>query len=159
MMVALASVLNFIILYTLPQGGSVTLGGMVPILFLALRRGVRVGVGAGMVLSLVILSVPGQAFVVNPIQFLLDYPIAYGALGLAGFFPKRPLIGVGAGILGRFCSHFVSGVVFFASFAPTGESPVVYSAIYNGSYLLGEWFVSIIIMFMLARRNLLKVYL
>jgi thiamine transporter len=159
MMVALASVLNFIILFTLPQGGAVTLGGMVPILFLALRRGVKVGIVAGMLLSLVILSVPGQAFVVNPIQFLLDYPLAFGALGLAGFFPKKPLIGVGVGIFGRFCSHFISGALFFASFAPAGESPILYSAIYNGSYLGVEFVVSTIVMILIMQRNLLKVNL
>jgi thiamine transporter len=56
-------------------------------------------------------------------------------LGLAGFFPKRPFIGVNLGIIGRFLAHFVSGIVFFAEFAPQGMHPAVYSALYNGGYL------------------------
>lgn len=159
MMIALAGVLNAIQIYTFPQGGSVTAGGMVPIFFLALRRGAKVGIAAGAVLGLIVLYIPPNPFVVHPVQFLLDYPIAFGALGLAGFFPSRPLIGVGAGILGRFVSHFISGVVFFATFAPAGVSPFVYSAVYNGSYLSVEFVVSTIIIYLLLERNALRAYL
>ncbi len=58
-----------------------------------------------------------EPIVVHPVQLLLDYPIAFGALGLAGLFRRQPLVGVGIGLVGRFAAHFVSGVVFFASYA------------------------------------------
>jgi thiamine transporter len=137
-MVALAVVLDSLRFFTLPQGGSITAGEMTPILFLALRRGARVGVFAGAVLGIIDLYF--EPFVATPVQFLLDYPLAYGALGLAGFFKQRGVvlsaIGVGVGVGSRFVSHFISGIVFFASYAPVGESPAVYSAIYNATYLL-----------------------
>ena len=158
MMTALAGVINSIILFPFPFGGAITFGGMVPMIFLALRRGARVGIAAGAVLGIIVLYVQPPT-VVNAIQFLFDYPLAFGALGLAGFFQKRPLVGVGAGILGRFTFHFISGILFFAVDAPVGESPWVYSAIYNGSYMSVEFVTTFVVIFLLMRRNILRVYL
>lgn len=67
-------------------------------------------------------------FVLEPIfytipQMLVDYPLSFGALGLAGFFYQKKhglIIGYLAGVLGRFFFAFLSGVIFFASYAPTG---------------------------------------
>jgi thiamine transporter len=154
-MIALASVLYMIKIFTLPQGGSITLGSMVPIFVLSLRRGPRVGVLAGIVFSFFVLYY--EPFVYNPVQFLLDYPLAFGSLGLAGLFRRQPLAGVGAGISSRFVCHFLSGLVFFASFAPTGQSPALYSAIYNGSYLVPEFAISAGVIYLLVRRNILTV--
>jgi len=154
--VALAYVLNLIVLFRLPQGGSVTAVSMVPILWLALRRGIRIGVFGGVVFGLV--DMFPEPFIVHPVQFLLDYPLAFGALGLAGLFMTRPILGTVVGILGRFVCHFISGVVFFATYA--GEmNPILYSAIYNGSYLVVELIFSIIMMYVLVRRGVIKMYL
>jgi thiamine transporter len=158
-LVALAGALNFVKLYTLPQGGSITAGAMVPICWFALRRGPKWGVFAGIVFGFVVMLNPVDFYVVHPLQLLLDYPIAFGALGLAGAFKKYPLVGVGVGILGRFVSHFVSGVVFFSMFAPPGMSPFLYSAIYNGSFLIGEFVVTTVIMFLIIKRGALYLYL
>ncbi len=154
-MVALASALYLVKVFTLPQGGSVTLGSMIPILVLALRRGPKIAVASGVVFGIIVLYF--EPFVYNPIQFLLDYPLAFGALGLAGFFRARAVIGVGVGIASRFLCHFVSGVVFFASFAPVGESPIVYSAVYNASYLIPEFAISASVMLVLLRRGILDI--
>ncbi|MDV3277356.1 MAG: energy-coupled thiamine transporter ThiT [Nitrososphaerales archaeon] len=153
-MIALAAVLNTVKVLTLPEGGSVTLGAMVPLLLFALRRGTKAGVVAGMIFGVIDLYF--EPFVYNPIQFLLDYPLAFGALGLAGNFRARPLLAVAAGIAGRFTCHFLSGLIFFASFAPAGESPAVYSALYNGSYLLPEFVISAVVILVLANRGALK---
>ena len=158
-LVALAGVLNFVKIYTLPQGGSITLGAMVPICWFALRRGVKWGVFAGVVFGFVVMLNPVDFYVVNPVQLLLDYPIAFGALGLAGVFRNHPLMGVGVGMLGRFISHFVSGVVFFSMFAPAGMNLFLYSAIYNGSFLTGEFIITEVVMFLLVKRRALDLYL
>jgi thiamine transporter len=155
--VALSYALNLIVLFRMPQGGSVTVVSMVPILWLALRRGTKIGVLAGVVFGLVDLM--PTPFVVHPVQFLLDYPLAFGSLGLAGLFQKHPIVGVVAGIFGRFVCHFVSGIVFFAMYAPAGMNPVVYSAIYNGSYLVVELVFSVVIMYVLVRRGVVTMYL
>jgi len=141
----------------LPQGGSVSAAGMVPLLWFSLRRGLRSGLEAGAVYGMVNMALGG--YIVDPIQALLDYPIAFAALGLAGMFRKHLVIGVAVGILGRFLAHFVSGVWFFWMYAPEGMNPIVYSAVYNGSYLSVEFVVSAVIIYIAARKRLLEIYL
>jgi len=143
--------------YQLPQGGSITLAGMVPLIWFALRRGWRLGILAGGIYGLVHVAMGG--YVIDPIQALLDYPLAFGVLGVAGFFRKYPMLGVGTGIIGRFVFHFISGIVFFSIYAPAGMHPAVYSAIYNGSYLIGEFLISAIVIDILVRRKLIDIYL
>ena len=144
-------------IYHLPQGGSVSAAGMVPLLWFSLRRGLRSGLEAGAVYGLVNMALGG--YIVDPIQALLDYPLAFAALGLAGLVKKYPSIGVTVGIFGRFLAHFTSGVWFFGIYAPEGMHPAVYSALYNGSYLLIELIVSLVITYIVAKRGLLEVYL
>jgi thiamine transporter len=154
--VALAAVLHNLVLFSMPQGGRVTAGSMIPIFWLALRRGAKVGVTAGIVFGLIVLMI--EPFFFHPVQVLLDYPIAFGLLGLAGFFRQIPLLGVVVGIFGRFIAHFITGIIFFASFVPEGVSPALYSAIYNGSYLLIEFVISIVIIYILVGRKFMDIY-
>jgi len=152
--VALAYVLNMIIMYQLPQGGSITLGSMVPILLVAFRRGPRIGVFAGTVFGLVQLFLGGYWFTLA--QVILDYPLAYGLLGLAGYFRKSPMVGVAVAMVMRFLAHFVSGVVFFGVYAPPELGPYVYSAVYNGSYMLPEFVISAVVIYLLIQRGILE---
>src|SRR4030042_3397206 len=115
----------------LPQGGTVTLASMVPLLWFALRRGPRWGVEAGIVYGLVHMVISGDIY--YPTQIILDYPLAFGALGLAGAFRNKPVLGVGVGILGRFACHFASGVIFFGQYAWAGWNVYAYSAAYKAT--------------------------
>ncbi len=135
------------------------MASMVPIFFVALRRGPRVGIVTGIVFGFVALTLDSFAFVVNPIQVALDYPLAFGALGFAGFFRESPIVGVVVGVAGRFVCHFISGLVFFATYAPAGEAPAVYSALYNGSFLSIELIMSGVIIFVLYKRGIMKLYM
>jgi thiamine transporter len=155
--VALSGVLHLITLYQFPEGGRITAAAMVPVLFVAIRRGPKIGILGGLAFGLVVLV--EEPFIYHPVQVLLDYPLAYAALGLAGFFRKLPVGGVVVGIAGRFICHFISGLVFFATYAPAGMSPAVYSAVYNASYLIPELVVSAIVMFVLQQRRILQLYL
>jgi thiamine transporter len=160
-MVALSGALYLIKIFTLPQGGSITLGSMVPIFLLALRRGPRIGIVGGVAFGLVALVedvYSGVEVIFYPAQVILDYPLAFGLLGLAGFFRKVPVLGVGVGITARFCSHFISGVLFFASYAPAGVSPFVYSAVYNGGFLIPEFVITAALMIVLVRVKALELY-
>jgi len=162
--VALAAALHYLSrlylpFFHLPEGGSITAGSMVPILWFALRRGLRWGLEAGIIFGLVDLALPGSYFKRDAFEILLDYPLAFGALGLAGAFKKRPVIGVGVGIAGRFVFHFISGVVFFYMYAWPGWNHVLYSIVYNATYLVPEFIISAPIIFALAKRKLLEIYL
>jgi len=152
---------------TLPYGGSVTAGSMVPIIWLSLRRGTKVGIFGGIIFGLVALPIDVMRLqyspIVHPIQVLIDYPIAFGAIGLAGLFkPKSsrralyPLMGVGIATLGRFISHFTAGIIFWTTFNLDG---FVYSAVYNGSFLTGEFVIAFIIMYLLIKKKMLEIYM
>ncbi|MCL6450651.1 MAG: energy-coupled thiamine transporter ThiT [Acetobacteraceae bacterium] len=149
LMVGLATVLSLIKVFQAPQGGSITAASLVPILYLAVKRGPAVGVVAGGLHGVIQFLL--DQYAVHPVQVILDYPLAFGLLGLAGFFPRLPLLGVLVGISGRFVSHLLSGVVFFASYAPEGQNPWLYSAVYNGTYLAGELALSLVIVLILVR--------
>ncbi len=146
--------------FGLPQGGSINLG-MVPIFWLALRRGPKIGIFAGIVLGVVDLAI--EPFVVNPAQFILDYPLAFACVGLAGFFRSLgavgSIVGVVVGGTGRFLSHFVSGVIYFPQYAPAGMSPVLYSAIYNATYMVPSIIICAIVIALLQRSKTLNIYL
>jgi thiamine transporter len=155
---ALALVSHFF--FELPQGGTINIG-MVPIFWLALRRGPKIGIFAGAVLGVVDLAI--EPFVVNPAQFILDYPLAFACLGLAGFFRNirvaGPVIGVVVGGTGRFLSHFTSGVIYFPQYAPPGMSPIVYSAVYNGIYMVPSIIICAFAIFLLQKSNTLNLYM
>lgn len=148
----LAMVLKVFRIYHLPQGGSITAGSMVPILLVALFYGPEIGYLTGFLYGLLTLSL--DPYILHPVQVLFDYPLPFIALGLAGYFPKRKILGSFVAILGRFICHFISGLVFFGSFAPEGMSPFVYSLLVNGLFIAVEGGVCIAIISLLPVKNL-----
>ena len=154
LMIALTVILHMIRLYHMPQGGSVTLGAMVPLLFVAFAYGPAVGYLAGFCYGL--LSLLQDPFILSPIQVLFDYPLPYMAIGLAGYFKRNIYLGATIGIFGRFICHFISGAVFFGSYAPEGMNPYWYSFIFNATYLLPELIICLIILKVLPVKRLLK---
>ncbi|BBL80094.1 proton-coupled thiamine transporter YuaJ [Rubrobacter xylanophilus] len=149
--VALAFVLGLIKVFQMPFGGSISLE-MIPLILLALRRGPWVGMVAGAVYGLLDLAV--EPYVVHPVQLLFDYPLAFGALGVAGFFAptaRGAVAGTVAAVLTRFVCHFISGVAFFASYAPEGWNPYFYSAAYNAAYLAPSMIVALVLVLALLR--------
>jgi thiamine transporter len=161
-LVATAGALSLVshFFFSLPQGGSINVG-MIPIFWLALRRGPKIGIFAGAVFGMVDLAI--EPFVVNPVQFILDYPLPFAALGLAGLFRRWQAIGPGVGVVVggtcRFLSHFVSGTVYFANYAPEGMSPAVYSLIYNGAYMVPSIALCVIVIVSLQASKSLNIYL
>ncbi|MBE3589791.1 MAG: energy-coupled thiamine transporter ThiT [Firmicutes bacterium] len=150
-MVALAYVLSLIKIWHMPYGGAVTAGSMVPLVLLALRRGPWVGMAAGAVFG--ILDFFTEPYFLTPVQWLLDYPVPFAALGVAGFFPGRAVAGTVAGVFLRFVSHVVSGVVFWGSYAKDYHmTPLVYSIVYNGSYLLPDLVITAVLVALLLPR-------
>jgi len=134
--IAISFVLSQFKIISMPQGGTLTPFSMLFIISIGYFFGVRTGVLAGVVYGLLQLAFGG--WVMHPIQLLLDYPLAFGALGLSGIFTKQKhglAYGVIVGSFARFAFHFLSGVIFFGSYAPEGWNTMVYSAWYNFSYI------------------------
>jgi thiamine transporter len=146
--IALAAVLGQLRLFVMPQGGSVSLE-LLPIIFVAVRRGVVPGATAGLLYGLLQLGLPG-AFVYHPLQAALDYPLAFMVLGVAGFVDVRGWRSLALAVLmalaARFCCHFLSGLIFFAAYAPGWERPWLYSATYNLLYLVPEGILTTLVL-------------
>lgn len=157
--IALTIVLKDVLppIYEMPQGGAVTIAGLVPLIWFSLRRGVRYGLFAGLVYGLIHAFLPG-AYIIHPVQGLLDYVLAFAALGLAGAFKRFPVVGVLVGIVGRFVCSFLAGIFFFTS-DPFSWEGIYGSAVYNGTYLIPEFVITTIVIYILLRRKLLDVYL
>lgn len=145
---ALAIVTSMIKVFELPMGGSVTLLSMLFIVLIGYWYGPKAGLMTGFAYGLL-------QFVLEPVfysipQLIVDYPLAFGALGLSGFFSNKKYglqIGYVVGILGRFVFAFLSGLLFFASYAEgTGMSAPVYSLVYNGSYIGLEGIITLVIL-------------
>lgn len=136
------------ILPSMPMGGSVTLFSMLvvclPGYFYGLGTGLLTGVAYG-VLQLLI-----KPYVLYPAQLVMDYILAFGALGLSGLFSNAKknglLLGYVAAILGRYVFAVLSGVLFFAAYAWEGWNPMLYSLAYNGIYIFAEAAVTVLIL-------------
>lgn len=151
---AVAAVLNMLIIYRLPQGGSVTLASMVPLYLLALAYGPEIGMLAGLLFGMVDLFLGGSLY--HPVQILLDYPLAFMFIGVAGFFPRHVNLGMLMGTSLRLICHVLSGYIFFAAYAPEGTHPLIYSLIYNGSFLMADLFIAALVMNVIPLQHLLK---
>lgn len=144
--IALAMVCSLIKFADLPMGGSVTLFSMLFIVLIGYWYGPYVGIMTAVAYGLL-------QFVTEPIfytlpQMLIDYPCAFGALGLSGFFSGKKhglLSGYIAGVLGRYLFAVISGVVFFGAYAPEGTPAILYSLGYNASYLVPESILTLVI--------------
>ena len=144
--IALGTVLSNIKLFRFPTGGSITLLSMLivtlPGYWFGLGAGLMTGVAYG-VLQLLI-----DPYVLFPAQLIVDYLLAFGALGLSGlFYSKKHGLAKGyvTGILGRYLFAVISGWIFFGTYAWEGWNPFFYSLVYNGIYIFSEAAVTIII--------------
>ncbi|MBQ3159391.1 MAG: energy-coupled thiamine transporter ThiT [Clostridia bacterium] len=146
---AMSFVLSYIKLYSMPLGGSVTLASMLPLLWYSNKFGMRNGFIAGAAYGLLQLIQKPEIY--HWVQVLLDYPLAFMMLGLAGSV-KNLQLGSILGVAGRWICHIISGAVFFGEWMPEGWSNAwVYSAAYNGAYLLVDLILCIVLSFVLAK--------
>ncbi len=145
LMVAFATVTSFIKFVDLPMGGSLTLCSMFFICFVGYLYGAKVGIITGVAYGMLQLIL--GPYIVHPIQLLLDYPLAFGALGLSGLFANKKnglLTGVIVGVFGRYICHLITGYIFFGIYAPEGTHPIIYSITYNLTYILPELILIVI---------------
>ncbi|MBQ6621984.1 MAG: energy-coupled thiamine transporter ThiT [Mogibacterium sp.] len=146
LMIALATVLGEVKLFQMPQGGSITFFSILPIVLCGYLLGTRRGVIAGFCVGL--LNLIFGPYVIHPVQLLMDYPLAYGALGLSGLArnAKNGLsIGYLIGLLGRYVCAVLSGVIFFGAYAPEGFNAWTWSLWYNLTYLAVEGILTLIV--------------
>lgn len=155
-MLALALVLNWVskpIFANMPNGGSVTLG-MFPILLYAHRWGVGRGLIMGLGYGLIDMIFDG-GYAWGWQSMLLDYLLAYTALGLGGLFRGKAwgiFPGIAVGCLARFAVHHLSGITIYKILVPTEvagfgvfQNPHLYSLVYNGVYMVPNTLIALVI--------------
>lgn len=153
--IALAFILDMLKIYTLPNGGgSISLGSMIPILLISIVYGPSIGLFTGFLFGVLKLII--DPYILNPVQVLFDYPLPFMAVGVAGFF-KNKYLGATLGMLLRFSCHFISGVIFFGSYAPAGMSPILYSLGVNGFAVGGELLICLVLLAFLPIEKLIKI--
>ena len=161
---ALSFALSYVRFVQLPQGGSVTLASLLPLMIYSYMFGIRRGVVLGAVYGL--LQFIQSPWFIHPVQFLLDYPIAFAAIGLAGIFREKKLfdnkkpvqfaLGALLVVILRYFSHVVSGIFVFGSGDPDNYSAVAWSFLYN-SFAFADMAISMVAgCALFASRNFVK---
>jgi thiamine transporter len=147
MAMALAVVTSMIKVIKLPMGGSATLFSMLFIVLIGYWYGIKTGLTTSLAYG--VLQLLLDPYILNIPQVLLDYILGFGALGLSGFFSKSKhglVKGYIVGVIGRFICSFLSGWIFFAVYTPEFfNSAVLYSIVYNGSYIGLEAVITLIV--------------
>lgn len=157
-MIALAEILSFLPLYKLPWGGSIDLA-MFPIILFC----VRWGFGPGMLVSCahaVLQTLFEGGIAIGWESILGDFLIAYAILGIAGLFKGKFYLATVVSCAARFLVHYVVGATIWASYMPeqffgmTMTTPWLYSALYNGAYMLPDAVILVVIYFLLRKTPL-----
>lgn len=150
--IAMSFALSYLRIVKMPQGGSITIASLVPLMIYSYMFGTKKGVFAGFIYG--ILQAFQDPYILHPAQFLLDYPLAFMCIGLAGCFAKVKALdkvpqvqialgGVVAG-LSRFVMHFLSGMFAFGMWAPEGQPVWLYSLSYQAGYVLPDIAIAIV---------------
>ena len=152
--IAMSFALSYLAPIHLPYGGSVTIASLLPLMIYSYMFGVRKGVFAGAIYGL--LQVIQDPWILHPAQLLLDYPIAFAGIGLAGMFRgvekfrKMPqvsfLLGALVGSVIRYLAHLFAGVFAFGQFAADYgfDSDWLYSLTYN-SFVFADIAIAIVV--------------
>lgn len=144
--IALSFALSYVRFFKMPFGGSITFASLLPLMLYSYMFGTRKGVLAGVIFG--VLQAIQDPWILHPAQFLLDYPIAFAGIGLAGIFRSLNLFNgkvrlqfsLGAIVAGvtRFISHFFSGAIAFGMYGAD------YAEAYNIPALANEYFYSFV---------------
>lgn len=150
--IAMAFVLSYIKLFSMPLGGSITLASMLPIMLYAYLFGTRRGLLVGLVYGL--LQFIQKPEIAHWAQVILEYPVAFGLIGLAGVSRYLPVgifklpIGAIIGGAARFLAHWVAGILFFSQVVNLDAAKS--SLLYNGGYMLADTLICFALAFPVA---------
>ena len=146
--IALSFALSYARIFRMPQGGSITFASVLPLIIYSMMFGTRRGVLVSLIYGT--LQALQDPYILHPMQFLLDYPLAYGLVGVSGFFADKKLfknkhiinfiLGGVVAVCLRYACHVCSGVFAFADYfywdeelMSTYSTAAAYSLAYNSS--------------------------
>ncbi len=139
--IALSFALSYARVFKLPQGGSVTFASLLPLMIYCCMFGTRRGLIVCTIYG--VLQALQDPYIIHPMQFLLDYPLAFGLIGVSGIFMEKGvfkdkkvvafLLGGVIAVVLRYACHVCSGVFAFADYADLDKygTAIAYSLAYN----------------------------
>mgnify|MGYP001033075437 CR=1 FL=1 len=164
-MLALSFLLDKIVLFRMPYGGSVTLARKLPLVIFAIRWGVKAGMIEGALFGLLNMLIGG--YVIHPAQAILDYILSASMIGLAGikfgnekkltsFIPSIIIAFLASGVF-----NVISGQIFFYSMTSAREAGfdkfIFYNIALNYSVLLADMAI-LLIVYAISYKSLNKLY-
>ena len=159
--IALSFVLSCIRLFRMPTHGAITPGSMLPLMLFSACYGIGPGLLAGLAYG--VLQYFQDPQFLNVWQFLFDYLLAFAALGLAGIaFKKKDswlYIAIPIAVAGRAVSAILAGIMWAYEYLDYGlkigsmefSSPILYSIVYNGVYLIPETVICLLLALLIAK--------
>jgi thiamine transporter len=157
--IAIAFALSYIKIWQMPWGGSVTLCSMLFVCLVGYFYGPKLGLMAALAYGFLSLLQDGGSYMLHPFQVCCDYLFSFMALGLSGFFANKKnglLIGYLVGIFGRFVFLSLGGYIYWMSYMPKSfpkSLSSIYPIAYNGSYILIEGIITVVILIVPAVRK------
>ncbi len=151
--IALSFALSYARLFKLPQGGSVTFASLLPLMIYCCMFGTRRGLIVCTIYG--VLQALQDPFIIHPMQFLLDYPLAFGLVGVSGIFMEKGvfkdkkvvafLLGGVLAVVLRYACHVCSGVFAFADYADLDkyDTAIAYSMAYN-SFAFADMLIALV---------------
>ncbi|MHC9532869.1 energy-coupled thiamine transporter ThiT [Dellaglioa sp. BT-FLS60] len=163
-MAALAMALSFV-----PNPPNIDIAlGILPIVVYSLRRGLKMGLIIGLLYGTLPILI-GTAYVLTPVQAILEYPVANFVLGFAGLFSTRFLGQLRAknmrgalqaltcaillAVFLKYFAHFVAGIIFWSKYVQWGLSPVVYSVVINGGSMIVNMIIAMLILSVMLKKS------
>lgn len=154
--IAMSFALSYIRFMKMPQGGSITFASLLPLMVYCCMFGTRRGTIACLIYG--VLQAVQDPFILHPMQFLLDYPLAFGMIGISGIFMEKKVFakvkggnliafvcGAIVAVMLRYACHACSGAFAFASYASNPESYTAvasYTLAYN-SFAIFDMMIAI----------------
>ena len=148
---------NVIGIFQMPQGGSLGLG-VLPLLLCSYHLGWKKGTFVCLV-AVLMMFMTGKVYVVQnsdgfapwqiAIQFIMEYPVAFGVYGLASLFPNygKFYSGVAVTNLIRLAIHVVAGTIYWMT-------PWWGSFTYNAWYMIPTMIMCMVLIPLIYERLL-----
>lgn len=155
-MTALATVLSIFPTINAPFGGSITVGSMLPIMLISMILGSKWGIPVAICYSFIQLALGFSAVASWGLSIevfigclLLDYVLAFSVLSTANIFGTktltRTILGISFAGLLRYICHFLSGWLFFGTWAQEGFSAFTWAIVYNGGFMIPDTAICIVL--------------
>lgn len=157
-MISLSLVLERIKLFSMPFGGSVTLGHYVPLILISYKYGAFKGIITSFIFSIVNMAFSFKVPPAKSIQsffalIIFDYILPYIVIGAVSFFgkffkksPNKIYIETATSFILKILISSFSGVVIWKEYIPFDSEIWIYSLIYNSLYLIPEYLITILIL-------------